>query len=69
MPNHDPTKECAGSENEGQGAEKIRDIRVLMAFAPPSILPQGLHYLYASQHLGQSIAYARMNGVMPPWTR
>jgi uncharacterized damage-inducible protein DinB len=24
---------------------------------------------HASEHLGQSIAYARMNGVVPPWSR
>jgi uncharacterized damage-inducible protein DinB len=23
---------------------------------------------HTHEHLGQSIAYARMNGVMPPWT-
>jgi uncharacterized damage-inducible protein DinB len=23
---------------------------------------------HAHEHLGQSIAYARMNGVVPPWT-
>jgi hypothetical protein len=23
---------------------------------------------HASEHLGQSIAYARMNGVAPPWS-
>ncbi|HKW98933.1 MAG TPA: DinB family protein [Bryobacteraceae bacterium] len=24
---------------------------------------------HASEHLGQSIAYARMNGIVPPWSR
>ena len=24
---------------------------------------------HAHEHLGQSIAYARMNGVVPPWSR
>jgi hypothetical protein len=24
---------------------------------------------HLSEHLGQSIAYARMNGVVPPWSR
>ena len=23
---------------------------------------------HAHEHLGQSIAYARMNGIVPPWT-
>jgi uncharacterized damage-inducible protein DinB len=24
---------------------------------------------HMNEHLGQSIAYARMNGVVPPWSR
>jgi hypothetical protein len=24
---------------------------------------------HAHEHLGQSIAYARMNGVVPPWSQ
>ena len=24
---------------------------------------------HVSEHLGQSIAYARMNGIVPPWSR
>jgi uncharacterized damage-inducible protein DinB len=25
--------------------------------------------LHNSEHMGQSIAYARMNGVVPPWSK
>jgi len=25
--------------------------------------------LHANEHMGQSIAYARMNGVVPPWSQ
>jgi uncharacterized damage-inducible protein DinB len=30
-----------------------------------------IRYLFADQreHLGQSIAYARTNGVVPPWSK
>jgi hypothetical protein len=24
---------------------------------------------HMNEHLGQSIAYARMNGIVPPWSR
>jgi hypothetical protein len=33
-------------------------------FSPSTSLP----YRHAHEHLGQSIAYARMNRVVPPWT-
>ena len=34
--------------------------------------PRGVYMLIAnhvSEHMGQSIAYARMNGIVPPWSR
>jgi len=24
---------------------------------------------HVSEHMGQSVAYARMNGIVPPWSR
>jgi uncharacterized damage-inducible protein DinB len=25
--------------------------------------------IHANEHMGQSVAYARMNGIVPPWSR
>jgi len=43
---------------------------VKLPFGPPTTV-RGAYLLLLShchEHLGQSIAYARMNGVVPPWT-
>jgi uncharacterized damage-inducible protein DinB len=43
---------------------------VKLPFGPPTTV-RGAYFLVLShchEHLGQSIAYARMNGVVPPWT-
>jgi uncharacterized damage-inducible protein DinB len=34
--------------------------------------PRGVYMIIAnhvSEHMGQSVAYARMNGIVPPWSR
>ena len=46
------------------------DKPVTLPFGPPTTV-RGAYLLVLShchEHLGQSIAYARMNGVAPPWT-
>ena len=46
------------------------DKPVTLPFGPPTTV-RGAYLLVLShchEHLGQSIAYARMNGVVPPWT-
>lgn len=46
------------------------DKPVTLPFGPPTTV-RGAYFLVLShchEHLGQSIAYARMNGVVPPWT-
>jgi len=45
--------------------------RMIPWFGPPEVTAR--HYLYIlathnGEHLGQMIAYARMNGVRPPWS-
>jgi uncharacterized damage-inducible protein DinB len=45
--------------------------RMMRWFGPPEITTR--HFLFFNadhmgEHLGQSIAYARMNGVTPPWS-
>jgi len=37
-----------------------------MKFSLRNFLITGLNHCH--EHLGQSIAYARMNGVVPPWS-
>lgn len=45
--------------------------RMIPWFGPPQVTAR--HFLYANadhngEHLGQLIAYARMNGIRPPWS-
>ena len=44
--------------------------RMVRFFGPPQITARRFLYFISAhngEHLGQSIAYARMNGVVPPW--
>lgn len=56
-----------------QAVEKIPDAEMdksVRFFGEPSTLSGALFDIAAHthEHLGQAIAYARMNGVVPPWT-
>jgi uncharacterized damage-inducible protein DinB len=45
--------------------------RMVRFFGPPQITARRFLYFSADhngEHLGQAIAYARMNGVVPPWS-
>lgn len=54
------------------GIEKMSDADLLkpLKFQDQSTVGDMLVHIvaHAHEHLGQSIAYARMNGVVPPWT-
>lgn len=46
--------------------------RMVRYFGPPQITARQFLYFTADhtgEHLGQAIAYARMNGVVPPWSQ
>lgn len=45
--------------------------RMVRWFAPPQVTARNFLYFISDhngEHLGQAIAYARMNGVVPPWS-
>jgi uncharacterized damage-inducible protein DinB len=45
--------------------------RMVRFFGPPQVTARYFLYFNADhngEHLGQSIAYARMNGIVPPWS-
>ena len=61
-------KEVHNALDAASDAQLSKSIQVFGA----ETTPRGVYMIIAnhvSEHMGQSIAYARMNGIVPPWSR
>jgi len=61
-------KEVHNALDDAADSQLSKSIRVFGT----DTTPRGVYMIvsnHVSEHLGQSIAYARMNGIVPPWSR
>jgi len=65
-------KRSLDAVKEAHLAETPKDLRRKVHIADRDATVDGIYLrilLHANEHMGQLVAYARMTGVVPPWSR
>jgi len=65
-------KRSSDAVNEAHSAETPKDLERKVHIADRDATVDGMYLriiIHANEHMGQLIAYARMSGVVPPWSR
>jgi len=65
-------KRSLDAVKEAHLAERPKDLRRKVHIADRDATVDGIYLriiLHANEHMGQLVAYARMTGVIPPWSR
>jgi len=65
-------KRSLDAVKEAHLAERPKDLRRKVHIADRDAAVDGIYLrilLHANEHMGQLVAYARMTGVVPPWSR
>ena len=65
-------KRSLDAVKEAHLAERPKDLRRKVHIADRDATVDGIYLrilLHANEHMGQLVAYARMTGVVPPWSR
>ena len=65
-------KRSSDAVNEAHSAETPKDLERKVHIADRDATVDGMYLriiIHANEHMGQLIAYARMSGLVPPWSR
>jgi uncharacterized damage-inducible protein DinB len=65
-------KRSLDAVKEAHLAETPKDLRTKVHIADRDATVDGIYLrilLHANEHMGQLVAYARMTGVVPPWSK